>query len=85
MSALSDTHPDIGRKQIELLRAAGPARRARIACEMTTWSVAASRRAILQAHPGFSERDVDLLWVEIHYGKDLADKLRAYLAKREAT
>lgn len=38
-----------------------------------------SRRAVARAHPGMSERNVDLLFVEYHYGVELADKLRAYV------
>ena len=42
-----------------------------------------SRRAIRKIHPDWSERDVLLEWAAVHYGRDLADKLRDYLTERE--
>ena len=44
--------------------------------------IAASRRAIRKRHPELSEQEVRLLWAELHYGKELADRVRAHLAKR---
>lgn len=38
-----------------------------------------SRRAIARAHPEWDETEVGLFFVELHYGKPLADKVRAYL------
>jgi hypothetical protein len=70
------------RKQIELLRAAGPGRRAALMRGVTTSVIEMARRAIARAQPGISERDVDLRFVELHYGRDLADKLRRYLEGR---
>ena len=40
-----------------------------------------SRRAIRRANPSLSEREVDLAFVEHHYGKDLAERLRLYLER----
>jgi hypothetical protein len=61
MTALSDTHPAAERAQLELLRQAGPARRAALALAMTTQAVKLSRRAIQRAHPDWSPREVNLL------------------------
>jgi hypothetical protein len=80
MSVLSDTDPKMAAKQIELLRAAGPARRAAIAAAMTSTVIRASRRAIQRMHPEWSELEVNLFWAEVHYGKGLANRVRAYLA-----
>ena len=82
MAELSDTHPKIAQMQIELLRTAGPARRAEIARSMTASAIYLSRLAIQRLHPEWSELEVRLYWAEVHYGKALADKVRAYLAKR---
>ncbi|MFQ5585025.1 MAG: hypothetical protein ACE5GL_11365, partial [Calditrichia bacterium] len=41
-----------------------------------------SRRAIARANKGLSEEQIDLLFVEYHYGKDLANRLKKYLEKR---
>jgi len=68
--------------QIELLRRAGPNRRAALALAMTTTAIKISRRAIQRLHPDWSEMEVKLFWAEVHYGKELADKVRQYLAAR---
>ncbi len=82
MSPLSDTHPEIQRKQIELLRQAGPLRRSTLALTLTDDVIRLSRSAIQKQHPDWSEQEVKLFWVEVHYGKDLADRVRKYLADR---
>jgi hypothetical protein len=41
-----------------------------------------SRRAIRRRHPDASEEELGLLFVELHYGRDLADRVRAYLRSR---
>jgi hypothetical protein len=79
---LSDTPPSVAQVQIRLLREAGPARRAALAAAMTTNAVAVSRLAIRRLHPDWSELEVNLHWAEIHYGKELADRVRAYLAQQ---
>ena len=68
--------------QADMLRRAGAARRAAIGLAMTTAAIKLSRQAIRRAHPDWSEQDVNLMWAEIHYGKALADRVRAYLANR---
>jgi hypothetical protein len=83
MTALSDTHSTAEQVQIELLRQAGPVRRAMLARAMTANAIMLSRRAIQLAHPEWSELEVKLFWAEVHYGKELIDKVRAYLKKRE--
>ena len=84
MSAKNDTHPDVERKMIELLRAAGPDRRVAMACAMTNSVCAMSRAAIARVHPHLEPRARDLLFVRVTYGRALADRLRRHLAAREA-
>jgi len=80
MNALSDTPAKVLQAQAVLLRQAGPTRRAALGLAMTTQALAVSRRALKQRHPELSEQDVLLLWVEIHYGTVLADRVRQHLA-----
>jgi hypothetical protein len=80
---LSDTHPDAERVQIELLRRMTGAERFAKSQSLTALVVGLSRQAIARANPQFSQRDVETLWVELNYGKDLADGLRKCLAERE--
>ena len=82
MNPNSDTHPDMLLKQIELLRQAGMLRRSTIMLTMTDDIIRLSRRAIQQLHPDWSELEVKLFWAEVHYGKNLADRVRKYLSDR---
>jgi hypothetical protein len=78
MSGLSDTDPDTERAQIDLLRAAGPSRRASLALGLTQTVIDLSRRALRSARPELPEPEIEALWVELHYGREIADGLRAH-------
>lgn len=78
-----DTHPDIERVQIELLRKAGVAERLRLAGEWGKAMMELSLRAIRGANAGATEEEIELLFVELHYGRPLADRLREYLKARK--
>jgi len=69
-------------KQLQLMRAAGPARRASLALGLTSSLVQMSRAAIARRHPELDEMGVKLKWAEHHYGKALTDRVRAHLAAR---
>lgn len=75
---LSDTHPDAERVQIELLRQATGAQRMAQALSLTSLVIRLSRRAIARVNPHLSEQEVEMLWVELNYGKELATGLRKY-------
>jgi hypothetical protein len=78
----SDTHPDAEKVQIELLRKASTADRFALMCSLTATAISLSRRAIARANPDFTPQEVDLKFVELHYGKELAGRLRRYLETR---
>ncbi len=77
-----DTHPEVERVQIELLRKAGVARRFSLARSLSQTVIQLSRRAIRESHPDASEEELALIFVELNYGKELAERLRADLARR---
>ena len=79
----SDTSPDAEAVQIELLRRATVAERFTRVRDLTRVTIHHARRAIARAHPGCRQREIDLMFVETHYGKDLAEKLRRYLNERQ--
>ncbi len=79
---LSDTSPEAEKVQIELLRRATNAERLALALSMTDLTVRLARRAIARANPGLSQHELDLKFVEIHYGKELAERVREYLRAR---
>ena len=78
----SDTPPDIERLQIELLQQKTVAERAALAGNLTHFVIQLSRQAIARQHPEWTQRQVDLKWVELHYGRDLAESVQADLESR---
>jgi hypothetical protein len=82
MTVPTDTHPEMARKQVELLRRATTAQRFQLARSLTMTAIELSRRAIRRARPGASERELQLEFVLLHYGADLAERLKRYLEER---
>jgi hypothetical protein len=81
----ADTTPDAERVQAALLRAVPVARRLHIAMALSATVIGAARRALARARPQASPRELDLRFVELHYGSDMAVALRADLERRDAT
>lgn len=79
----SDTSPEVERVLVEMLREAGMRRRLQLGLELSGEALELAQRGIKRAHPEASELEVKLIFVEVTYGKYLADQLRAYLAKRQ--
>ena len=79
---LSDTAPEAERVQIELLRRMTSAQRVALMRSLSSMAIGLSRRALVRANPGLSPREIDVLFVERNYGKDLAEGLRRYLSER---
>lgn len=78
----ADTTPDAERVQVDLLRAAPVARRLHLALQLTATVVGAARRALARSQPHASPRELDLRFVELHYGAEIAAGLRADLERR---
>ena len=74
----SDTHPDAEAVQLALLRQASVSQRASMMRGLTRMAVASSKRAIEKARPGLSQQELDLVFVELNYGRDLADQVRQW-------
>jgi len=80
----ADTDERAWAVQTELLRRATPARRFATAMALSRMVIHHSRRALRRLHPDWSEREIGLEWVALHYGRDLADRVRRYVGEREA-
>ena len=78
----SDTHPAAEFVQIELLRKATTERRLELGLSLSQEALGIARQAIAQANPLASEEEQKLLFAEVTYSKDLADRVRAYLIGR---
>lgn len=84
MKALSrDTHPHVEHIQIELLRSATGQHRFALARSLSETTMCLARQAIRRAHPEANDEDVALIFVEVHYGRDMAERLRADLIRRK--
>ena len=81
---LSDTSPEAEKVQIELLRRATVAERFAMMESLTTMTINLSRRAIARANPELTPEELNLKWVELNYGKELADNVREYIKGLEA-
>jgi hypothetical protein len=79
-----DTHPDAEQVQLSLLRKATAAERIARACSLSETGMQLSRRAIRRANPKLNEQELNLLFVEYYYGKDLSERLRRYLNHKAA-
>lgn len=79
----ADTDPDAEAVQLELLRRAGPTRRAQMALELSAQVISLAREAYRRQMPGASETEIGLRFVELNYGQDLAEAVRRHLAERE--
>lgn len=81
---LDDTHPRVRAVMIERIRAMTHAERFAMAAEMTDFVCDQSMAAIAATMPGATKEEVGLRWCEVHYGKELTDRVRAFLAARNA-
>lgn len=79
--ALDDTHPDVRRAQFARLREMSATQRLGMVEQLTCTTVYLSRQAIRDVMPGASEQQVILRWIELTYGRDLAQRI-APLASR---
>ena len=68
--------------QIDLLRKAGPARRAQMAFSLSATVISLARRAIRRQLAEPTEEEVGHRFVELHYGRELGAAVRAYLDSR---
>ena len=78
MPPLTDTSHEIEEARLRLLRDKSPSERLMMAVRLSDEVRKASKRAIARTHPELSPREQAHLFVEIHYGKALADAVREY-------
>ena len=79
-----DTSPEAERIQIELIRKMSPAKKFNLVRSMTRTMIQASRENIRSLHPDLNEKDLNLLFIELYYGKDLATRVRIYQERWKA-
>jgi hypothetical protein len=79
---IDDTHPAVQARIDAIWAAMSPADRFAAMAEMTDFVITQSRAAIEATMPGASELEVQLRWSEIHYGRELTDRVRRWLGQR---
>lgn len=80
----SDTPVAVEQVQIDLLRCASPLRRLEMSFALTRMTIGLSRNGLARIHPELGERELDVLFVEYHYGPALAERVRQCLRLRGA-
>ena len=78
-----DTTLDAEQVQLRLLRDKTPAQRLAMAVRLSSEVIRHSKCAISRAHPELTPRQVGHLFIELHYGRELADAVRLYEEKRD--
>jgi len=78
MSFRNDTNPESEKVHIACIRNMSVAKRLANMKALTELTIRLSRRAILRRNPGFTKWDVDVRFVALHYGDDLAERLKQY-------
>ncbi len=80
----ADTSAEAERVQIDLIRAVPVARRLHMAWSLSATVISTARQALRRARPDAAPQEIDLRFVELHYGPDLAAALRSDLIQRQA-
>ncbi len=79
-----DTNPETERVQIELIRKATPAKLFGLVRSMSQTMIEASIRNIRKLHPDASQEEITLIFVELYYGKKVANLVRSQIEKRRS-
>ena len=75
----SDTHPEMEKVQISLLRELSVARKIAIVCSLSETVIKLSRRAISRANPDLNDHEINCKFIALHYGSELADRFNEYM------
>ena len=79
----TDTSDEALAVQLEGLRRMSPTERVNKMCKLSASLRRMAKDAIRRRHPEFDESEVRLKFIELTYGKELADSVRNYLRERE--
>jgi len=79
----SDTHPDVEKILIRMLRENTTTQRLSKTLSLSSAAIKLSKRGISRANPDKSKSEHDLLFVEYHYGNKLANQLKKFLQKNQ--
>lgn len=78
----ADTDFRIEEELIKKFRAMSSSERFFKAVRLSDFVMRQSKRAIAEANPNLSEFEQRMLFISIHYGEELAERVRKYWAKK---
>jgi len=78
----TDTSTEALEVQLACLRRMSPQERIRKMCAMSRQVRKMAFDAIRRRHPGLCEREVQLKFIELTYGKSLADNVRRWMQEQ---
>lgn len=76
---MQDTNPKVEDVLINLIRQKSIPERLAQTESLTSLVIRLSKRAIARNNIGKDKRELDLLFIKLHYGEELAGKVRKYL------
>ncbi len=76
-----DTHPDAEKVLISLLRKASIREKFSLVRSLTQTTIQLSKRAIARANKNLNEEQINLIFISLHYGNDLAERVKKHLEK----
>lgn len=75
----ADTNPETEKVLISLLRKESKARKFSQIRSLSQMTIQLSKRAIARANRDLDENQINLLFINYHYGSDLAERVKSYL------
>ncbi len=75
----NDTHPEIEKKQIELLKKKSIPEKLSQVQSLSSLSIGLSKRAISRKNPGVNIQELNFLFVKFHYGEKFYKKIIKYM------
>jgi hypothetical protein len=77
-----DTRARIEEIQISLLKKQSVAEKFAHVCSLSRTTIQLSKRAIARKNRDFDDEQINLLFIGLQYGNDLANRIHAYLNKK---
>jgi hypothetical protein len=78
-----DTHPKIEKVLISLIKQKSIANKINQIVSLSQTTIELSKRAILRNNNELNENQINLLFINYHYGKDIANRVEEYLNQKK--
>lgn len=76
-----DTNEKTEKVLISIIRKESHSKKLSQVFSLSQMAIQLSKRAIRRANPNLDDNEINLLFIELHYGRDLANKVKQYLDK----